>query len=55
MMGEPYELVVAESGSSISPAYIVTVSETTMEATGEFELSDDWSDGYYIISPWLGG
>ena len=55
MMGEPYELVVAESGSSISPAYIVTVSETTMEATGEFELSDDWSDGYYIISPGLGG
>jgi hypothetical protein len=51
MMGEPYELVVTESGDSAHPAYIVTVSETTMEATSELELSDDWSAGYYTISP----
>ena len=51
MIGEPYELVVSESGDSAHPAYIVDVSETTMEATSELELSDDWSAGYYTISP----
>ena len=55
MMGEPYELVVSESGDSAHPAYIVDVSETTMEATSELELSDDWSAGYYTISPELTG
>jgi len=55
MIGEPYELVVSESGDSAHPAYIVDVSETTMEATSELELSDDWSAGYYTISPELTG
>ena len=55
MMGEPYELVVSESGDSAHPAYIVDVSETTMEATSQLELSDDWSAGYYTISPELDG
>jgi len=55
MIGEPYELVVTESGDSAHPAYIVTVDETTMEATSELELSDDWAAGYYTISPELTG